>query len=309
MAISIICTNKDPQPFVLAIRAIAPELNVRVWPDDGDKSDITMVLCWQHPVGVLSDYPNLRLICSLGAGVDHLFADTHLPQEIPVVRLVDDSLATQMREYVLGVITSRVRQFDLLAEQQRADRWQQIAAKSFSAVKVGVMGLGELGSSVAAYLAQVGFEVAGWSRSEKSIAGIECYAGAEQLANFLSHAEVLVNLLPLTPKTTDILNADLFAQLPKDAYVINVGRGGHLVDDDLIAAIDCGQLSGACLDVFRQEPLDKSHRFWSHPLIKVTPHCSSLTAPASVAGQIVENYHCCLAGKKLLNLVDVDRGY
>ena len=309
MTISVICTNKDPQPFVLAIKAIVPELDVRVWPDDGDKSDVTMALCWQHPAGVLSDYPNLRLICSLGAGVDHLFADTCLPKVIPVVRLVDDSLATQMCEYVLTAITSHIRKYDLLAEQQRAKQWQQHRAKSFSQVKVGVMGLGELGGCVAAFLAKVGFDVAGWSRSEKSIDGALCYAGAEQLANFLNYTEVLVNLLPLTPVTADILNADLFAQLPTGAYVINVGRGGHLVDDELIAAIDNGQLSGACLDVFRQEPLAKSHRFWSHPLIKVTPHCSSLTAPESVAGQIVENYQRSIAGKKLLNLVDVDRGY
>ena len=226
-----------------------------------------------------------------------------------MVRLVDDSLAMQMCEYVLTAITSHIRKFDLLAEQQKAKQWQQYRTKSFSQVNVGVMGLGELGGSMAAFLAKVGFNVAGWSRVLKSIDGAACYAGAEQLPSFLGKSEVIVNLLPLTAATADILNADLFAQLPKGAYVINVGRGGHLVDDDLIAAIDNGQLSGACLDVFREEPLALSHRFWSHPLVKVTPHCSSLTAPESVAGQIVENYQRSLCDKKLINLVDVDRGY
>lgn len=308
-------------PFVAAINAVAPQIDVRVWPDDGDKTQVSMVLCWQHPPGVLLDYPNLRCICSLGAGVDHLFADKNLPTDVPVVRLVDDSLAMQMFEYVLAAIVSHVRQFDVFNQQQRVKNWQQHQAKAFNTVKVGVMGLGELGGYVATGLAKMGFVVAGWSRKEKSIAGVDCYFGEPQKEHFLSNSDIVVNLLPLTPQTSDILNHQLFTQLPQGAYLINVGRGGHLVDDDLIAAIDSGQLSGACLDVFRQEPLPPAHPFWSHPNINVTPHCSSLTSPMDVAGQIVENYQVSAgasvgvrvgagnASEKLNNVVDVNRGY
>lgn len=309
MAISIICTNKDPQPFVRAIKAIAPQLAVRVWPDDGDKAEVAMALCWQHPAGVLSDYLNLRCICSLGAGVDHLFIDQSLPANVPVVRLVDDSLASKMFEYVLAAMVSHIRQFDLFSAQQRQKKWQQQQAKSFAQINVGVMGLGQLGGYVAGQLANMGFAMAGWSRSEKSLAGVACYYGEHQQQAFLSRCDVLVNLLPLTAQTTNLLNTQLFSQLPKGAYIINVGRGGHVVDDDLIAAIDSSHLSGACLDVFRQEPLAQCHRFWSHPNIKVTPHCSSLTAPEAVAGQVVENFRRCLASEELMNVVDVDRGY
>lgn len=313
VAISIICINKDPMPFVVALKDLVANIDVRIWPDDGDKSQISMVLCWQHPAGVLSDYPNLRCICSLGAGVDHLLADKHLPINVPVVRLVDSTLAMQMFEYVLAAVVSHIRHFDTFAQQQGVKQWQQIQAKPFDSVKVGVMGLGELGGFVAQKLASIGFSVVGWSRSKKSIAGIDCFAGENQQGYFLSQCDVLVNLLPLTPSTADILNEQLFLRLPKGAYVINVGRGGHLVDDDLIAAIDKGQLSGACLDVFRQEPLLHTHPFWLHPAIKVTPHCSSLTSSKSVAGQIVDNYQRCYldepADKKFKNVVDVNKGY
>lgn len=309
MAISIICTNKDPRPFVNALKAVDDSLDIRIWPDDGDKSEITMALCWQHPTGALNAYPNLACICSLGAGVDHLLADPDLPVSVPVVRIVDDTLATQMFDYVYTAIMYFVHHFDRFNTQQRQHQWLPHQAKAIEQVKIGIMGLGQLGGHVAKRLVDLDFSVSGWSRSNKFIVDVKCFSGDEELQSFLARSHILVNLLPLTEQTQDRLNAELFAQLPQGAYVINVGRGRHLVDEDLIAFLDNHHLAGACLDVFRMEPLPASHPFWSHPAITVTPHCSSLTSPEAVASQIVDNYYRAKQGKPLLNPVDVKLGY
>lgn len=310
MAISIICMDKEVQPWLKAFAEQAPELDVRVWPDDGDRAEVTFALCWKHPQGVLRQYPNLKCISSMGAGIDHLLNDTDFPGGVPVVRLVDPNLASAMFEYVNAAVMYFQRAFDVYRIRQQQALWQQNQPKSNGQTTIGIMGLGQLGSHVGAQLADLGFHVVGWSRAGKSVKGIEGYAGDEGLTAFLAQSEILVCLLPLTEQTRGILNAELFSQLPKGACVINVARGEHLVEQDLIQGLDNKQLRGACLDVFSQEPLPQDHPFWQRQDVIVTPHCSSITLPSSVVEQIVENYLAVTQQDRVLvNQVDIQRGY
>ena len=309
MAISIICTGKDVQPWLAAFAEQYPQLDVRVWPDDGDKTEVTFALCWRHPAGVLKQYPNLRCICSMGAGVDHLLGDPDFPADIPVVRLVDPNLAGAMFEYVNTAVMYFQRRFDVYRTRQQQALWQQSTPKSNNETTIGVMGMGQLGSHVAKRLAGQGFKVAGWSRSEHSVEGVQSFAGSGSMNAFLNQTEILVCLLPLTEQTHGILNARLFAQLPKGACIINVARGGHLNELDLLQALDNKSLRGACLDVFATEPLPEDHPFWHRQDVIVTPHCSSITLPASVLPQIAQNYHAANNGSLLVNVVERERGY
>ena len=309
MVLSLICPTKDPAPWVAAIKAVAPEIDLRVWPDDDDKADVTFTLVWAQPEGIFAEYPNLQVISSMGAGVDNLLQDPSIPQQATIVRMVDPRLVSQMGDYVLAATLNHVRQFPTYAQQQHQQQWQSLPPRNIDDVTVGVMGLGQIGSAVATRLLQVGFKVVGWSRREKTIARVGVFSGQNQMQDFLSVSEILVCLLPLTSTTENILNAEILAQLPPGAYVVNVARGKHLVEEDLLALLNNGHLSGACLDVVRQEPLPQKHPFWGHPKITITPHVASLTEPISVAPQIVDNYRRMVAGAPLLNQVDRQQGY
>jgi len=267
------------------------------------------MLSWKHPEGVLNDYPNLRCICSMGAGIDHMLSDAYLPQHLPVIRQVDPMLAQSMFEYTLTAVMHYFREFDAYQNQQRQTQWQPQPPKSMGQTTIGIMGLGQLGQYSAEKFSNMGFKVAGWSRSKKTIEGVDTYAGEHQLEPFLAQTDILICLLPLTDQTRNILNTELFNALPQGACLVNVARGEHLVEQDLIDALNAGQLRGACLDVFQQEPLPKQHPFWQHPQVLLTPHCSSITDPRSVAPQIVENYRLMKSGGVLLNQVDIKRGY
>ncbi|MEH6813342.1 MAG: glyoxylate/hydroxypyruvate reductase A [Motiliproteus sp.] len=284
-------------------------LDVQVWPNERRKADVEFALCWKHPEGVLEDYPNLRCICSMGAGIDHLLNDAFFPKDLPVVRIVDPLLAQSMFEYICAVVMYYFRELDLYKTQQGQSNWLQQPPKSISQTTIGIMGLGNIGEYSASRFSEMGFNVIGWSRSQKSIKGVKSYAGEEQLEAFLSQASILICLLPLTNETRGILNLKNFNKLPPGACLVNVARGEHLVDEDLITALNEGQLRGACLDVFREEPLIKNHPFWQHSKIFLTPHCASITDPISVAPQIVQNYRLMQAGKPLLNQVNLLRGY
>ena len=309
MVLSLICPTKDPIPWVAAIQAIAPDIELRVWPDDGAKDDITFALVWAQPQGIFAQYPHVQVIASMGAGVDNLLQDTSIPEQATVVRMVDPRLVSQMGDYVLAAVFNHGRQFPRYGHQQRQRQWQPLPPTHLGQITVGVMGLGQIGQSVAQRLVQAGFQVVGWSRRAKSMAQVQVFAGQPQLSDFLSASEILVCLLPLTAETENILNAETLTQLPLGAYVINVARGQHLVEADLLALLDRNHLAGACLDVMRQEPLPQEHPFWSHPKILITPHIASLTDPVSVAPQIVENYRRYTAGRPLLNQVDRRQGY
>ena len=309
MSLAIIYPNQDESSWVAALHACDPTLKVEVWPKIDNPEDIEFALCWNQPAAVLQQFPNLKCISSLGAGVNHLLNDSTRPTDIPLVRLVDDDLKQSMAEYVMLGVLEHFRRFQDYRQQQTDSEWQEQQIPHISEMGIGIMGCGEIGRYVANKLSEFGFSVYGWSRSPKEINHIPVYSGNDELDGFLHKANILVCLLPLTPETENILNTQSFNRLPAKAYLINVARGSHLVDSDLLSALESGQLSGALLDVFRQEPLPKHHPFWSHNKITITPHVASVTNPKSAAAQIVENYRRARNGEALLNIVNVEGGY
>jgi glyoxylate/hydroxypyruvate reductase A len=289
--------------------ALLPEYEIRYWPEIGDKAAIEYALVWQPEPGLLAALPSLKLIVGLGAGVDHLLRDPSLPRAVPIVRLVDPYMTDAMSEYVaLSVLRLHRQDLDYLA-QQRAGVWEEREQKNAAERPVGILGFGTLGQDAGRKLKSLGFEVAGWSRSAKEIAGFATYAGPAGLAAILARSEILVCLLPLTGETAAILSAASFARMPRGAGLVNVGRGGHLVEVDLISALDSGQLSGAVLDVVNEEPLPQDHPFWHHPRIILTPHVAAETHPETAAAIIREAIRRCAAGLPVANTIDPARGY
>jgi glyoxylate/hydroxypyruvate reductase len=290
--------------------ALLPEHEIRFWPEIGDRAAIEYALVWQPEPGLLASLPNLRLIFGLGAGIDHLLRDPALPRHVPIVRLVDPYMTDAMSEFVaLSVLRLHRQDLDYLA-QQRIATWRELDQKNAAERPIGILGFGTLGQDAGRKLRALGFPVAGWSRSAKAgEGGVATYCGPEGVHEMLARSEILVCLLPLTPETTGILNAAAFARLPRGAGLVNAGRGGHLVEADLIAALDRGQLSGAVLDVFRDEPLPPEHMFWRHPRILVTPHIAAETHPPTAAPIIGEAIRRFAAGLPIANVVDLARGY
>ena len=288
---------------------LMPEHEIRYWPEIGEKAAIEYALVWQPEPGLLGSLPHLKLIVGLGAGVDHLLRDPHLPKGVPIVRLVDPYMTDAMSEYVvLSVLRLHRQDLDYLA-QQRAGIWEEREQKNAAERPVGILGFGTLGQDAGRKLKALGFDVAGWSRGQKEIPGFATYAGSAGLDALLTRSEILVCLLPLTAETKGILNAAAFARLPPGAGLVNAGRGGHLVEADLIPALDSGQLSGAVLDVVSEEPLPAGHPFWRHPRIILTPHVAAETHPPTAAAIIGEAIRRCEAGLPIANQIDPARGY
>lgn len=309
MALVIIRQDEKIDFWKDALKNRSPNLEVFSYLEDHPKDAITMALVWKQPKGSLTEYPNLKLIASNGAGVDFIFEDPDVPKGIPITRIVDEQLADDMSEHVLAVIMAHLKNLDTYKVQQTQGIWRPLNYRRIRDVTIGIMGLGELGSILAIDLVRFGFTVQGWANSSKSIENVKTFAGNDELLPFLSSSKILVCLLPLTDKTTGILNGSLFRQLPKNAFVINVARGGHLVDEHLIEMLDNGHLSGAGLDVYHEEPLPNAHPFWQHTKIHMTPHYASVSDPDSVIPQILENYQRISNGKSLLNEVSMDKGY
>lgn len=309
MALLIICNDRDLTPWVNALKQTDPQLDVRIYPDEGNLEEIEFVLVWKHPKGILNRYPKLKAISSLGAGVDHLFSDPELPNDVPIVRIVDPELAQAMSEFVIGLIFNHIRSLCKYTHLQKQNLWKSEPFRIARNVQVGIMGMGILGQDLARKLAHIGFKVSGWAQSPKKLDQILLYKGQDEFDTFLSESDILVCLLPLTDKTKNILNKELFLKLPDLAFIINVARGEHLVESDLIEMIDQGKIAGASLDVFRKEPLPHDHPFWGHPKINITPHIASITNPVSVAPQIIENYKRAKFGQTLLNQVSIKSGY
>ena len=288
---------------------LTQELEVRVWPEIGDPAAIDYALVWRPEPGFLASLPNLKLILSLGAGVDHLLGDPRLPLHLPILRLVDPHMTDAMSEYVtLQVLRLHRRDLDYRSQQQ-ARVWRELDQRNAAERRVGILGLGELGQDAAKKLKALGFDVAGWSRSEKAVEGVRSYAGAAGLAPLLGRSEIIVCLLPLTAETEGILNKRTLALLPKGAALVNAARGAQLVEEDLLAALASGQISAAVLDVFREEPLPVDHPFWHHPRVVVTPHIAAFTNPATASPIILDNIRRFEEGRPLLNRVDPARGY
>jgi glyoxylate/hydroxypyruvate reductase A len=299
----------DPAPWRAAIGKAFPALEFRVFPEIGRIEEIRYALVWKIAGGVLSTLPNLRAVFALGAGVDQILIDPHFPRHLPLARLVEAGLAEQMSEYAIFATLYFHRNMAAYFAQQRRREWRMLASRLPAERTVGVMGLGVLGGDAARKLAMIGFTTLGWSRTPKTLPDIQCFAGEAEQAAFLARSEILINLLPLTPRTRGILGRPLFEALPKGAFIVHLGRGGQLVEADLLAALDSGRLGGAMLDVFPQEPLPPDNPLWSHPKIVVTPHASTLPIAALAMRQVVENIRRVGAGDRLVGLVDPAVGY
>lgn len=311
MALLFSSKGDDSARWRAELKARLPDLDFRVWPDDiGDPLEIEYALAWRPKPGALRAFSNLKAIFSLGAGVDHVFCDPDLPAGVPVVRLVDKALTRNMIEYVLHWVLHHHRGFHQYAELQRRGEWRTLPIPDPPERKrVGIMGLGVLGSAVARALLGLGFTVAGWSRTPKQIDDVDSYAGDDGLAPFLSRLNILVCLLPLTPETSGIIDRRTLSALPAGAFVINVARGGHVIEEDLLAALHSGHVAGATLDVFREEPLPEGHPFWRHPRVTVTPHVASQTDPRSAADEVAANIRRIRAGERPINIADPNQGY
>lgn len=286
----------------------APDIDFRQWPDVGNAEDIRYLACWLPPEDLASRLPNLEVLFATSAGIDQ-FDLSRLPPELPVVRMLDPGIVAGMVEYATLMVLALHRQLPLYLDQQGAGRWQEHALVTAENRRVGVLGLGQIGQAVLERLATFGFALSGWSRSPHELPGVRCHAGAEQLPAFLADCEILICLLPLTEATKGILNAQLFAALPRGASLINLGRGAHLVEADLLAALDSGHLSQAVLDVVEPEPLAADHPFWQHPRIWLTPHVGAMTVPETAFTVLLENIRRHQRGEPLRGLVDLQRGY
>ncbi|MGH6933329.1 MAG: 2-hydroxyacid dehydrogenase [Dongiaceae bacterium] len=286
-----------------------PTIEFRAWPETGPVGEIDFILAWMTEPGDLKRYSNAKAIFWLGAGVDHLLKDKDLPRHAPIVRLVDPGLTAGMSEYVLLHVLRYHRRLPEQEALQRECRWRKLEYPLAKDRKVGVMGLGVLGGDAVAKLVPLGFEVAGWSRSPKQLPPIATFHGDSGLPAFLKQTEILICLLPLTPATAGIINRRTLALLPRGACVINAARGGHVVDSDLIAALDSGHIAHATLDVFETEPLPVEHPFWRHPRITVTPHVASVTIAETALRVIHDGIKAAQAGGPLKNMVDLAKGY
>jgi glyoxylate/hydroxypyruvate reductase len=292
---------------------VLPEAELREWqPGDTRPADIAVV--WRPPREMLAGRDDLRAIFNLGAGVDAILALERehpgtLPRNAQLIRLEDTGMASQMTEYVTHAVLRYLRRFDEYQTLQNEGRWEVLEAHAREHFTVGVLGLGVLGAHVAQTLAGLGLPVRGYSRSARRVEGIATFAGNAQFDAFLDGVKVLVNLLPHTPDTANVLNAHTFAKLAHGAYLINVARGGHLVEADLLGALASGQLAAATLDVFREEPLPPGHPFWQQPRITITPHISALTLRRESVEQVARKIHALARGEVVSGVVNLERGY
>ncbi|MDZ7939319.1 MAG: glyoxylate/hydroxypyruvate reductase A [Rhodoferax sp.] len=298
--------DMDAASWIPGLQAALPGADVSLWEPGAPAADYAVV--WKPPQQLLDEQPQLKALFNTGAGVDALMK-LKLPQDLPVIRLDDAGMSVQMAEYACHAVIRHFREFEGYETDMARGKWSFRKPRSRADFPVGVLGLGVLGERVAKALAQFDFPVNGWSRSSKEVASVRCFAGDAQLDAFLAACRVLVCLLPLTPETENLLNAERLAQLRPGGYVINVARGAHVVDADLIAAIDSSHLAGATLDVFRVEPLPKDHPFWAHPQITLTPHTSARTLRSESIAQIAGKIGALQRGEAVAGRVDAARGY
>lgn len=301
--------------WLAALFRALPAARVHAWPAAPDATPargspgIDYALLWKPPRRLLSELGSAKAIFNLGAGVDTLVGLGALPAGVPVVRLEDAGMAEQMREYVVHAVLRVYRELDAYAEAQRTALWRPLPRQDKESFGVGLLGMGVLGSAVAAALEPFGFPLVAWSRTRKAVAGIESYAGRTELDRFLARCSVLVCLLPLTRETRGLLDHRTLSLLPAGAHVVNVARGGLIVDDDLLALLDQGRIGGATLDVFADEPLPAAHPFWHHPRIVVTPHISAVTLVEASVAQIAAKIARLEAGLPITGIVDRERNY
>lgn len=306
MHITICVSQQKPEPWQQGLQAAFPEATVSVWQPGAPAADFAVV--WAPPQAFFDEQPGLKAAFNTGAGVDALLKLRMAPTT-RIVRLDDAGMSVQMAEFACHAVIRHFRELDGYEADVRAGRWSYRKPHARTDYPVGVMGLGVLGERVARALTVFEFPVHGWSRTPKSIDGVQCHAGESQLDAFLASCRVLINLLPLTPETENILNRRTLGLLQSGGYLINLARGAHLVDDDLIALLDDGHLAGATLDVFRTEPLPPEHGFWKHPKITVTPHTSARTLREESIAQIAGKIAALQRGEAVVGEVDSLRGY
>ncbi|GBD48736.1 2-hydroxyacid dehydrogenase [Methylopila sp. Yamaguchi] len=295
--------------LINGIRSSLPDETIYEWPGDVAHDEIDVAILFRMPPGFLKPFPNVKLISATGAGIDHYLLDPDFPRDVPLVRVVDHDFAARMADYVLCWTLFHHRDVPHFLKAQKERRWAYKIMRSASDVTVGVMGLGQMGRLTCERLAFLGYDVRAWSRSEHEIKGVRCYAGKDALSDFLRDTEILVNLLPLTAETRGILCKKTFDQMPHGGVLITAARGGHLVENDVLDALDSGRLSAATIDAFPVEPLPETHPFWTHPNVYVTPHCSSTASCATIVDTFAENVRRFRAGVPLLNEVDLAAGY
>jgi len=306
MRISFCCTDTASEPWLQGLRAAFPDADVSLWEPGAPQAEYAVV--WAPPQQFFDEQAQLKAVFNIGAGVDALLK-LRLSPQAKIVRLDDAGMSVQMAEYVCHAVIRHFREFDAYEVDTRQGKWSFRKPRTRADFPVGIMGLGVLGARVARSLAQFEFPVNGWSQSPKAVDGVRCFSGADGFNDFPTASRVLVCLLPLTPDTRDIMNLASLSRLQSGGYVINVARGAHLVEDDLLALLDSGHLAGATLDVFRTEPLPAGHPFWTHPKITVTPHTSARTLRSESIAQIAGKMACLLRGEAVAGVVDHLRGY
>lgn len=315
MAFLFILPTWPVDVWTSAMKKVAPDIDIRVWPDKmGDVEDIEYCAAWLPPPGVVKSLPNLKVIMSLGAGVDAILKDETIPHNIPIVRVNDPDLTGRMTEYIVLHVLMHHRQQRRIDENQTKKIWDSFPTHAARDLSVGIMGMGVMGADSALKLRDIGFRVAGWSRSRKSILGVDSFVGEAEFDAFLARTDVLVSLLPATPDTDGIINRQTIRKLSRKGpfgapIVINAGRGRQQVAEDILAALDAGELHAATLDVFTVEPLPADSPLWSHPRVTVTPHCAADSDPETICAYVANNIRHHRYGEKLDNLVDRTRGY
>ena len=306
MSLALIIPDRKLDDLQQRLTQALPDSRIEIWPDISDASAVGFAVVWKQPPGSLAALPNLKAIQCFGAGVDAILSDSTLPA-LPIARIVDPTLTQTMVRYLDSVVNHYRLRLDLFIAQQQQQLWQAKSPRRFQ--HICLLGLGELGSAAASHFAAMGYQVSGWSRTAKQLEGIQCFSAEAELTAAVAQADIVICLLPLTPATESLLDAEFFSQLKAGAIFINVARGAIVDDEALLAALNSGQLQAACLDVFRQEPLPAQHPFWQHPAILITPHVSAVTNVSTVVAQIADNYRRSQRGELMANLVDINKGY
>jgi glyoxylate/hydroxypyruvate reductase A len=307
--VSIKLEGETAEHYIREMRRLDPRLEIREWPDIGNPEDVDIAMVWKMPHGELAKFPNLKLIISMAAGVDHVLSDPDRPEGVPIVRVTDPHMARSMGHWFLMNILRLHREtahYDKLRSQKI---WPAEIAFDTDSVSVGILGLGYLGVHVAQMLKAVGLRVQGWSRTEKNLAGIHSFSGRTGLDQMLSNTNYLACLLPNTPVTEGIMNLSLFNKMPRGSYVLNAGRGSQLVESDLLEALNNGQIKGAALDVFETEPLPKDHPFWTDSRILLTPHHAAEVFLPAAAKIFLKNIYSIRNNQPLTGLVNQELGY
>ena len=307
MALLICAPDRSNQTLVSDLQARLPDVDIRLWPEIGQAEDITFAVLWKHPPNLIGQLPKLKAVTSLGAGIEHLIKDPELTGEIPVGRLAGPKLAENMALWLVGRVISDWLDFHGYHKHQSEGQWQPTAPAPKPSV--GILGMGQMGRCTANHFKDLGFKVSGYSLSGQGPDGITMHRGKPGLTDLAGWADYLICLLPLTSQTKHILNAELMSQMKPGSVLINVGRGDHLNEPDLLTSLSEHRPVRAILDVFSTEPLPSDHAFWSHPQITISPHCASLTDPQEAADLIARSYQNVMSGKAPLGLVDINLGY